>query len=132
MANRTTRRMTMNEAGMYIAYISRGKHEGQFPVSMTPAEQGQQVLVKGYSTEAQKSGVYNSADHMWQTINDIDNPKIAKPFFHTRKWVASMVAKGYETEEMTVWYTTIITTEEQLAKWDDANSFDGLPCLYWP
>lgn len=129
MANRTTRTMTMNEAGMYIAYTSRTDFadEANFPVSMTAPFCGQEVLIKGYSNAHRAQGEFNSRDHKWIVTHDIDN---ATSF--NRQWANSMVKQGYEMEEKTTWYTTIITTEELLADWDKANSFDGMPCLYWP
>ena len=132
MANdtRTTRTMTMSEAGMYQTYISKSDPiNGLFPCSITTPYKGSQFIVSGYSHEDMKKEHRAFEDHKWIVVDDIDNG--APNAYHTREWVAKMQTKGYDAKESVIWYTKVTTTVELLAKWDKACSYDGLPHLYW-
>ena len=130
--NRTTKKMTVNEASMFMAYITSRIDQtvepvnGNLPASMGQVYQGQQVVVSGYSTRDQANGHRNRQNWVWRVCDDVDN---AETF--GRQWTESMRQQGYDTEERTVWYTTMMTTPELLARWEKANEHGG-PTLYWP
>lgn len=96
---------------------------GNFPASMGQVYQGIEATVHGYRAGDTQQ---NWDDHVWRVCDDIDNSDT-----FGRRWVERMAEQGYDTKFRTVWYTTIITTEEHLARWEKANEYGG-PCLYWP
>ena len=127
--NRVSREMTVSEAGMYMAWVSREDWvDGLYPASMGTPFRGRYVWWAGHGKQgynhSNPNGSYGGKYHSGDIHNATDEQI---EWAHRR--VSQLENPSVRVSDEI--YVTLYTTQELLDRWDGQNEHGG-PCLYWP